>query len=385
MKTSRLFISALAVMAGVLTASPAINAQENGNRDENGKVVRGSYVTNRFGDNWFVGVGAGVNSWWGKGVDGKAGVATDIYVGKWFTPSIGTRVGWAGLKNKVVANDGFTACDGTFNCNTIHAELLWNLSNAFSGYKETRTWNVIAYPSFAYMRARSNSEYGAGLGVINSFRVSNRVNINLDLSALATKSTYPHVSPAPNTKLGVMPSAKVGVSVNLGRTNFKRHTSVVPAIVPVPFTEDQYNALQERVNALEKENKDLKAQIEELKNAKPDTVTVSKAGDLVSPATLYFEIGSTKLSEREEAHLDFYVKNILEQAPDKVFVLTGSADKGTGTASRNQYLSEQRVNNVKKILVEKYGISEDHLVVKAEGSSNNRFSSAVLNRVVTIE
>ena len=385
MKTSRLFISALAIVAGVLTASPAINAQENGNRDENGKIVRGFYETNRFGDNWFVGVGAGVNSWLGKGVDGKAGVATDIYVGKWFTPSVGARVGWAGLKNKVVANDGFTACDGTFNCNTIHAELLWNLSNAFSGYKETRTWNVIAYPSFAYMRARSNSEFGAGLGLLNSFRVSNRVNINLDLSALATKSTYPHVSPAPNTKLGVMPSAKIGVSVNLGRTNFKRHTSAVPAIVPVPFTEDQYNALQERVNALEKENKDLKAQIEELKNAKPDTVTVSKAGDLVSPATLYFEIGSTKLSEREEAHLDFYVKNILEQAPDKVFVLTGSADKGTGTASRNQYLSEQRVNNVKKILVEKYGISEDHLVVKAEGSSNNRFGSAVLNRVVTIE
>ena len=39
----------------------------------------------------------------------------------------------------------------------------------------------------------------------------------------------------------------------------------------------------------------------------------------------------------------------------------------------------------KKVLVEKYGISEDHLVVKAEGATNNRFSSAVLNRVVTIE
>ena len=79
------------------------------------------------------------------------------------------------------------------------------------------------------------------------------------------------------------------------------------------------------------------------------------------------------------------MKNILEQAPEKVFVLTGSADKTTGTAKRNQYLSEQRVNNVKKLLVEKYGIAEDHLVVKAEGSSNNRFGSAVLNRVVTIE
>lgn len=375
----------LAVAAGVLMAAPQANAQENGNRDENGKVVRGPYETNRFGDNWFIGVGAGVNSWFGKDVDGKVGIATDISLGKWFTPSIGARVGWAGLKNKVEAHDGFTACDGTFNCNTIHADLLWNLSNAFSGYKETRTWNVIAYPSFAYMRGRSNSEFGAGLGLLNNFRISNRVNLYLDLSAMATKSDFPHVSPKPNTMLGILPSARFGVAVNLGKTGFNRHSSVVPAIVPVPFTEAQYNELQDRVNALEKENKDLRQQIEDLKNAKPDTVTVSKAGDLVSPATLYYEIGSTKLSEREEAHLDFYVKNILEQAPDKVFVLTGSADKGTGTASRNQYLSEQRVNNVKKILVEKYGIAEDHLVVKAEGSSNNRFSSAVLNRVVTIE
>lgn len=153
MKTSKFVISALAVMASMLVAVPAANAQENGNRDENGKIVRGSYETNRFGDNWFIGVGAGVNSWLGKGVDGKAGIATDIYVGKWITPSVGVRGGWQGLKNKVVAQDGFTACEGAFNCNTVHVDFLWNLSNAFSGYKETRTWNVIAYPSFAYMRA----------------------------------------------------------------------------------------------------------------------------------------------------------------------------------------------------------------------------------------
>lgn len=385
MKTSKFVISALAVMASVLVAVPAAKAQENGNRDENGKIVRGSYETNRFGDNWFIGVGAGVNSWLGKGVDGKAGIATDIYVGKWITPSVGVRGGWQGLKNKVVAQDGFTACEGAFNCNTVHVDFLWNLSNAFSGYKETRTWNLIAYPSFAYMRAQSNNEFGVGVGLLNNFRLCNRVNLYLDLSVLSTKADFPHVAPRPSTALGFLPSAKFGVAVNLGKTNFKRHTSVVPAVIPVPFTEAQYNDLQDRVNALEKENKDLKQQIEDLKNATPDTVTVTKAGDLVSPATLYFEIGSTKLSEREEAHLDFYVKNILEQAPDKVFVLTGSADKGTGSASRNQYLSEQRVNNVKKALVEKYGISEDHLVVKAEGATNNRFSSAVLNRVVTIE
>lgn len=385
MKTFRIVMSALAVMAGVLVVSPAANAQENGNRDENGKVVRGAYETNKFGDNWFIGAGAGVNSWLGNGASPKAGVAVDAFVGKWITPTVGVRMGWKGLKDGVSAKDGYTIADEKFNYNSAHVDLLWNLSNLFSGYKETRTWNISVYPTFAYMNAAKNREFGAGIGMLNNFRLGNRVGLYLDLSALTTKADFAGISPRPKTLVGVLPSATFGLTVNLGKTGFKRHSSVVPAIVPVPFTEAQYNNLQDKVNALEKENKDLKAQIEELKNAKPDTVTVSKAGDLVSPATLYYEIGSTKLSEREEAHLEFYVKNILEQAPDKVFVLTGSADKGTGTAARNQYLSEQRVNNVKKVLVEKYGIAEDHLIVKAEGATNNRFGSAVLNRVVTIE
>lgn len=378
-------MSALAVMAGVLVVSPAADAQENGNRDENGKVVRGAYETNKFGDNWFIGAGAGVNSWLGNGASPKAGVAVDAFVGKWITPTVGVRMGWKGLKDGVSAKDGYTIADEKFTYNSVHADVLWNLSNLFSGYKETRTWNISVYPTFAYMNAAKNKEFGAGIGMLNNFRLGNRVGLYLDLSALTTKADFAGISPRPKTLAGVLPSATFGLTVNLGKTGFKRHSSVVPAIVPVPFTEAQYNNLQDKVNALEKENKDLKAQIEELKNAKPDTVTVSKAGDLVSPATLYYEIGSTKLSEREEAHLEFYVKNILEQAPDKVFVLTGSADKGTGTAARNQYLSEQRVNNVKKVLVEKYGIAEDHLIVKAEGATNNRFGSAVLNRVVTIE
>lgn len=385
MKTFRIVMSALAVMAGVLVVSPAADAQENGNRDENGKVVRGAYETNKFGDNWFIGAGAGVNSWLGNGASPKAGVAVDAFVGKWITPTVGVRMGWKGLKDGVSAKDGYMIADEKFNYNSAHVDLLWNLSNLFSGYKETRTWNISVYPTFAYMNAAKNKEFGAGIGMLNNFRLGNRVGLYLDLSALTTKADFAGISPRPKTLVGVLPSATFGLTVNLGKTGFKRHSSVVPAIVPVPFTEAQYNNLQDKVNALEKENKDLKAQIEELKNAKPDTVTVSKAGDLVSPATLYYEIGSTKLSEREEAHLEFYVKNILEQAPDKVFVLTGSADKGTGTAARNQYLSEQRVNNVKKVLVEKYGIAEDHLIVKAEGATNNRFGSAVLNRVVTIE
>ena len=45
MKRLNYFIGAAALVAVAMTASPALNAQENGNRDENGKVVRGPYDT----------------------------------------------------------------------------------------------------------------------------------------------------------------------------------------------------------------------------------------------------------------------------------------------------------------------------------------------------
>ena len=38
------------------------SAQENNNRDENGKIVRGAYETNRALDNTFITIAGGINS-----------------------------------------------------------------------------------------------------------------------------------------------------------------------------------------------------------------------------------------------------------------------------------------------------------------------------------
>lgn len=96
----RLYIIALFVFAGGFAS-----AQENGNRDAQNRIVRGPYETNRFFDNVFVGVAGGVNLYFGENdSEGKFGKrlapAMDIHVGKWFTPSIGARVGYAGLQAK---------------------------------------------------------------------------------------------------------------------------------------------------------------------------------------------------------------------------------------------------------------------------------------------
>ena len=81
------------------------SAQENGNRDAQNRVVRGPYETNRLSDNIFVGIAGGINLYFGEhDSQGKFGKrlapALDIHVGKWFTPSIGARVGYTGLQAK---------------------------------------------------------------------------------------------------------------------------------------------------------------------------------------------------------------------------------------------------------------------------------------------
>lgn len=115
--------------------------------------MRGPYETNRFFDNIFVGVAGGVNIYFGEhdsyGKFGKRmAPALDIHVGKWFTPSIGARVGYSGLGQRwTTAGTKYAkvlteACSGEFGVSYLHADAM-NFSNAVSGYKETRTWNFV--------------------------------------------------------------------------------------------------------------------------------------------------------------------------------------------------------------------------------------------------
>ena len=69
MKRLYFILGALALVAVTMATSPAAGAQENGNRDEYGKVVRGPYETNAFGDNWFIGAGGGINVFYNDGYD----------------------------------------------------------------------------------------------------------------------------------------------------------------------------------------------------------------------------------------------------------------------------------------------------------------------------
>jgi outer membrane protein OmpA-like peptidoglycan-associated protein len=375
-----------------MTASPVINAQENGNRDENGKIVRGPYETNRFGDNWFLGIGGGVNVYLEDGYKGNIGPSLDANLGKWFTPSVGMRVGYSGLNSRfwsdqpTVLGNTLDTDEGMyaqkFGFMYFHGDFLWNMSNAIGGYKETRFWNFVPYIHAGYFRSDgidenndfADNQFAMGAGLIHNLRLVERLDLVIDMRATVLSGSV-------HGGLGVslLPSVTAGLAVDLGWPAFVR-TSTVLTDVELAAA-DQIAAFEAAALALEIANAELATENEMLKNANaglksqmnkmkntPPAQTVDLFNGMTAPA-VYFEIGKATLSVDELAHLEFIAKNILAKVEknSKVYLtVMGSADSNTGTAKRNKQLSEARGKYVADMLTSKYGIAQDRLVVKSE-------------------
>ena len=392
MKGIKMFFGVLA--AASLLFSVNAYAQENNNRGADGKAVRGPYETNKWYDNTFVGIGAGYNNGLygnfrnGFDLQGKGGLAAEIYLGKWYTPAIGIRFGYKGLSNPIGGNFAVTP----MNQHYLHGDFMWNMFHSFVGYKETRVYSLIPYASTGLLLFNRDLEYAAGVGLLNSFRLSRRINLNLDLLSLVA---YGRQYEAAN-RFHFPLSATIGISVNLFKTNFDRHSTITPVVVPVPFTTEQYNALADKVAALEKENADLRDKISALdselapyRNLVNGQTYLYENGTFTavdvkpgSPLTLYFDCGSTKLSAREQAHLEYFANTVLDG--NTKLAVNGYADKQTGSARRNQQLSEQRVKTVVDLLT-KAGANADNIETAAHGADVQLFDGAAKNRVVTIE
>ena len=392
MKRLNFILGAAALVAVSLTASPIVNAQENGNRDENGKIVRGPYETNRFGDNWFIGVGGGVNFLWSEGYDqGKISPSIDANFGKWFTPSVGMRIGYQGFSTQIwsetpsllgpsldTEKDMYLQEMGYMY---IHGDFLWNISNAFSGYKETRFWNFVPYLHAGFFRTYglddvnfTDNEFAMGAGLLHNLRLANRLDLIIDMRATVVNGRI-HGA----TGVAILPSVTAGLAVDLGWPNFVRTSTILGAVEAA--NAEKTAILETAIIALETANAALSEDNEALKQQNAKLTKQTKAlqaqpmcnldgfFEEMTPAAVYFDIGKATLDEKQMAQLDFLAKNLITTADQKTKVLItvmGSADGNTGTLKRNQHLSEARGKYVFDILTTKYGIAPERLLVKTE-------------------
>ena len=355
------FIVAAFVAVFVSLASVNAYAQEDGNRDANGYVVKGPYLTNGGGANWFMNIGGGVTTFVGKDVNGyKISPSVEMTVGRWFTPTVGAEFGYSGYQNKIDVEQNVPALDnidGTYGFHFVHGDLLWNLSNAIGGYKETRFWDIIPYATAGVLvnvsrhevAPADGAEEGAeptlaknyaheiagGFGVINDFRLGEVVDLYVKLGALASRKDR-MVDGA--TGPGFSPAVTAGLTFNLSKKkNFDRFTSV-------GVRKAEYDALKAAYDALAAREPEVKEVVKEVPVTKE--VEVIKVNHIFDPHTVRFEMGSAKLSGLEKS----FIKDYVESVKIDEYTVIGSADSKTGTEKRNEELSYKRADAVVKYL-----------------------------------
>ena len=353
-------------------------------------TLKYSVATNSFWSNWFIQVGVDWNAWYsneehGLGLarspfkDFRSNPGASIAIGKWFTPGIGLRTKLSGIWGMAVTDDNN---DG--NCNkywTLNEHVLFNLSNMLCGYNPNRVWNFIPFAGAGLTRSMSYNTYAMNysIGILNTFRVSKHVGINLELGWDRMEEDGDGIAVANgdrgwdshDNKL----YAEVGLTFNLGKASWDK-TPDVDAIKAL--SQAQIDALNAQLNDANAENARLKKLLAEKKDEAPKAVKEFVG----TPASVFFNINRYKIASKKDL---VNVKGIADYAKenDANLLVTGYADSATGKPAYNQKLSEKRANAVADELV-KMGVSRDKITTEAKGGVND-LSPISFNRRATVQ
>lgn len=353
-------------------------------------------MNNGFWSNWEITVGGGVNytAWNGVGLSdqeaiGDLGWMVEGGLTKWFNPIVGTRVFLAVGKLNSSDDNGVTG-----GWIMPHADALINLSNWIGGYREDRVYYAKVFAGFGASFVNVNNDGSAGFafnaGLLNSFRVCDALDINLELKGILTAGRdMPRVVSSLADKYGQIYTATVGITYRFNKRNWDK-----------AYTQEEIDGYLAAIDALESGLADahrnegklaerLAAQKAATDQAMKDNEALrnelaKKQDKVISSTAIFFNFDSAKLLERAKASLQILQETINAAPKSQVFTLVGHADVKTGTAEYNQKLSERRAKAVYDYLVEQ-GVNPDQLTWKGVGSTQNIFPINGTNRVVIVK
>lgn len=381
------------------------------------------YTFNRFQDNWFIeGLGgAGIMmSIWDKHLDFKdrIGLKGNLFLGKWFSPVMGVRFGGEfnqmkgatlagtvgsgamGVRLDQAAKDG--AVKQQFNNIGIAGDVMINLTNWVAGYRPGRFYNAIPYVGFGHHWAvwrtgnKSNGDwayegikkqngvkrharnYSGRAGLLNTFRLSEHVNLLLDLRF---EMIQEHIDGGGRRTWHEYPSALLGLSYKFNKTEWT--APVVPICPTYKYTDAEGDALVARLAAADRKIADLENQLRNCVKPGPNPpAPVDKEAPL---AIVYFPKNVSKIVGVQNDVVDAVGNVMLDE--NKNYVLTGWADNYTGNDKINTRLRKDRVATVKNALVSK-GVAESRLDTQIDDRNRPDADfgpkSAPLSRAVTI-
>lgn len=363
--------------------------------------------TNRFWDNWEVAAAGGNSilqiaqkkSDYGKFID-RNGWNANIAVSKWIVPTLGMRLqldaGEFRNYTRPVRRSGSSEVRMPYLY--VHGDILINMSNWIGGYDPDRFYSAVSYMGFGYAalswtkksETPYNGEYAFTTGLINKFRISPRFDIELDLRTwLMAERSLPK-SIQRGGRFAVAMSASVGVAYRFNQRNWLPAYSQVDVdgyLLAIMALEEQLverNAQLKRVNgnyaALKTENDNLRSTLAESSAESKEVVAI-----MPTESVVFFTIGEATLTDYAEATLDSSVSQLL--ATDAKIEVTGHADKETGSAKRNEQLSQQRAENVANYLVG-LGVPAERITTNWVGDTEQAFAkpdTPIVNRCVIIK
>ena len=372
-------------------ACAAVSAQETATEKPRWKGVE----TNKFWHNWELSVGGGIahldmNTRGGE--PGKVGANTGWNLNgaatKWFHPIVGARVQLEVGKFKNVPYEGAAKFNTPYVF--LHADAMLNLSNWIGGYREDRIYYAIPYLSFGYSATgfnrhdlSSNNEFAAGVGLLNKFRVTEYLDIQLDLRTwILPEDGVPaqiqgggRFAPALVGSVGVAYRFnKRDWNVAIQQTEVDGYLDAIDGLKKdLKHANDNINTVNDKCAELEEENAKLKK-----------TVAPAAASTVNVETVVFFGKNEYELSAFGEAVVAKYVASV--KNTDHKVTIVGHADNTTGSKEYNEKISQKRAEAVKAFIVAN-GIDESRIEVKWEGDSALPFADgdAEVNRCVVIK
>lgn len=189
----------------------------------------GVLVASPWTANWFVGVSGGASAFLGNPLGcedlfGRLQPSWAVNVGKWFTPHIGSRIGWQGGKFKDGALD-------TRNFHHYHADLLWSLLGEQRKDGTPAEWSLVPYVGIGLLHHKDNGQkqFSLSYGIQGRYRITGRLAATLELGGCTTFREFDGYG-----KIGKWGdrflTLSAGLSVTIGKTGWKRVVDARPYV-----------------------------------------------------------------------------------------------------------------------------------------------------------
>ena len=346
-------------------------------------------VSSKLTDDVYVGVNTGASMQLHPhtmGYDGHRDAirsVSSVRVGKYLLPTVGFELeGQVGMANR----------DKFVDHVMLGGNLLFNVNNMVHKYKgEPDKFEFVPFVGLGWHHTTdvvtNNIASKIGVQVNYNFGKNKEWQINLipSINYVMTDNGFNKMTGQPRFDIHrAYLNGQIGITYKF-KNSKKTHNFV---LCPYTYTNDDYKKLMEKVekyeNALARAkevfNKDTKTISEQQKEIERLLSKVAPVENvMIVNSAIGFEIGKKDILPTHIATLQALVDMI--KYTDTKLTIIGYADAKTGSKERNLKLSEERVNNVKNILI-KMGMNADNIEMKAMGDTEQPFEENNTNRTV---